>query len=130
MKMSFTREDGSPASHNSTLAGWRQVSGVPVVLALSLALAGCGLGGRALTSAPPTPGPQLPIQARAPLPTPAPGPARPQAIPETKAGALNARLLTQVSPPTADADLPIGPGDLIEVSVFEVEELSKLKVRT
>ena len=43
--------------------------------------------------------------------------------------ALNRRLLGRASPSPAMDDLPLGPGDLIEVSVFEVEELSKLKVR-
>ena len=43
--------------------------------------------------------------------------------------ALNTRILSQVSPPVALEDLPLGPGDLIEVSVFEVQELSKLKIR-
>ena len=38
-------------------------------------------------------------------------------------------LLSQLPPPPPDEDLPIGPGDLIEISVFEVEELSKIKVR-
>ncbi len=45
------------------------------------------------------------------------------------AAVLNSRLLNHVSPPTGDTDLPIGAGDMIEVSVFEVEELSKLKLR-
>jgi polysaccharide export outer membrane protein len=43
--------------------------------------------------------------------------------------ALNSRILSQVSSPMSAEDLPLGPGDLIEVSVFEVEELSKLKIR-
>jgi polysaccharide export outer membrane protein len=43
--------------------------------------------------------------------------------------ALNSRLLSRASSVLADSDLPLGTGDLIEVSVFEVEELSKLKVR-
>jgi polysaccharide export outer membrane protein len=43
--------------------------------------------------------------------------------------ALNGQLLTRVSPPGGEADLPVGGGDLIEVSVFEVAELSNLKVR-
>src|SRR5262245_1608178 len=43
--------------------------------------------------------------------------------------ALNLRLLEKVSPTEGDGDLPVGPGDLIEISVFEVEELSKLRVR-
>ena len=42
---------------------------------------------------------------------------------------LNNRLLRQTSPATPSGDLPLGPGDLIEVSVFEVSELSNLKVR-
>jgi polysaccharide export outer membrane protein len=42
---------------------------------------------------------------------------------------LNSEILQRAMPPTADSDLPLGPGDLIELSVFEVEELSKLKVR-
>jgi polysaccharide export outer membrane protein len=43
--------------------------------------------------------------------------------------ALNSRLLSRASSLSADSDLPLGTGDLIEISVFEVEELSKLKVR-
>jgi polysaccharide export outer membrane protein len=42
---------------------------------------------------------------------------------------LNLRLLERVGLPASDGDLPVGPGDLIEVSVFEVEELSKLRLR-
>jgi len=42
---------------------------------------------------------------------------------------LNLRLLEKVSPPANEGDLPVGPGDLIEVSVFDVEELSKLRLR-
>jgi polysaccharide export outer membrane protein len=45
------------------------------------------------------------------------------------ADALNLRLLEKVSPTVGDGDLPVGPGDLIEISVFEVEELSKLRLR-
>jgi len=42
---------------------------------------------------------------------------------------LNLRLLEKVGPTASEGDLPVGPGDLIEVSVFEVEELSKLRLR-
>ncbi len=49
--------------------------------------------------------------------------------PDSGVAALNRRLFTRASPPAALGDLPLGPGDLIEVSVFEVEELSKLKLR-
>lgn len=43
--------------------------------------------------------------------------------------ALNAQLFVQTTPPQEGQDLSIGPGDLIEISVFEVEELTGLKVR-
>jgi len=48
---------------------------------------------------------------------------------ESGAAALNSRLLNHVSPPGGEADLSMGAGDLIEISVFEVDELSKLKLR-
>jgi polysaccharide export outer membrane protein len=41
----------------------------------------------------------------------------------------NHRFLERPGRSADAADLPIGPGDLIELSVFEVEELSKLRVR-
>jgi polysaccharide export outer membrane protein len=50
-----------------------------------------------------------------------------RANPET--AELNKRLLLQMAQQPLDADLPLGPGDLISVSVFEVEELSQLKAR-
>jgi polysaccharide export outer membrane protein len=43
--------------------------------------------------------------------------------------ALNKRLLSQMAQQATDADLPLGPGDTIEVSVLEVEELSKFRAR-
>jgi polysaccharide export outer membrane protein len=49
--------------------------------------------------------------------------------PNPGAVALNSRLLNHVSTPGGEVDLSMGPGDLIEISVFEVEELSKLKLR-
>jgi polysaccharide export outer membrane protein len=61
--------------------------------------------------------------------TPAPGGQPPAAGPESTSAALNLRLLAKAGPSGGDGDLPVGPGDLIEVSVFEVEELSKLKLR-
>ena len=48
---------------------------------------------------------------------------------DSGAAALNSRLLSQARAPIGAADLPVGPGDLIEISVFEVDELSKLKLR-
>jgi polysaccharide export outer membrane protein len=61
----------------------------------------------------------------------APAPGTTAAGPPSNGGTetLNAKLLREISSPTGDADLPVGPGDLIEISVFEVEELSKIKVR-
>src|SRR5262245_59914226 len=94
-------------------------------------LAACGgVGPR-----PPVPGSQPTLTAQAgPPATGAPGsaaaPPPGTAIPtDLGSEALNRRLLSQVSAPTGDSDLPIGAGDLIEVSVFEVEELSKLRLR-
>ena len=43
--------------------------------------------------------------------------------------ALNRRLLEQAARSADDNDLPVGAGDLIEVSVFEVEELSRIRLR-
>jgi polysaccharide export outer membrane protein len=43
--------------------------------------------------------------------------------------ALNLRLMEKVGPAGIEGDLSVGPGDLIEISVFEVEELSKLRLR-
>jgi polysaccharide biosynthesis/export protein len=75
--------------------------------------------------------------ARVPLVTGAPGSAAGMPVPAgpspgasgPSSAALNLRLLEKVSPPAGEDDLPVGPGDLIEVSVFEVEELSKLRLR-
>ncbi|MGH7265025.1 MAG: polysaccharide biosynthesis/export family protein, partial [Candidatus Rokuibacteriota bacterium] len=51
------------------------------------------------------------------------------AFPQSGPAALNGLLQSRVSPPGGEADLPVGGGDLIEISVFEVAELSNLKVR-
>jgi polysaccharide export outer membrane protein len=42
---------------------------------------------------------------------------------------INKRLLLQMAQHPPELDLPLGPGDLIEISVFEVEELSHLQYR-
>jgi polysaccharide biosynthesis/export protein len=53
-----------------------------------------------------------------------------QVVPEVRGvAALNKRLLSQMAQPTTDTDLPLGPGDVIEISVLEVEELSKFRAR-
>ncbi|MGH7396030.1 MAG: polysaccharide biosynthesis/export family protein [Candidatus Rokuibacteriota bacterium] len=108
-------------------------AGFTVITAIGLALAACGTVRSAST---PDQMPLLPetsTTAGAGPPgrmtgtTPAGRPA-PRAT-STPAN-LNRRLLLEQSARAAgDTDLPVGPGDLIEVSVFEVEELSKLKVR-
>src|SRR2546427_2686346 len=57
------------------------------------------------------------------LPTP------PAAVPAISASDLNRKLLSQTASAQDETDLPLGPGDLIEVSVFDVQELSGLKLR-
>src|SRR5438105_13916902 len=42
---------------------------------------------------------------------------------------FNRRLLTYVRPRIEESDLPLGAGDLVEISVFDVPELSGLKLR-
>ncbi|HSL49321.1 MAG TPA: polysaccharide biosynthesis/export family protein [Candidatus Deferrimicrobiaceae bacterium] len=42
---------------------------------------------------------------------------------------LNRRLLEQAARSGEGIDLPVGTGDLLEVSVFEVEELSRIRLR-
>jgi polysaccharide export outer membrane protein len=44
-------------------------------------------------------------------------------------GEFNRKLLSQAAVPARDSDLPLGPGDLLEVSVFDVPEFSGLKLR-
>src|SRR6266446_5136449 len=45
------------------------------------------------------------------------------------AAALNSRLMEQAARSSQETDLPVGTGDLLEISVFEVEELSKIRLR-
>jgi polysaccharide biosynthesis/export protein len=86
---------------------------------------------------PPVAAPQFGTPSRTTIPgasrgtdlAPAPGAAAADSPPTGRTATLNAKLLREISPPTGDADLPVGPGDLLEISVFEVEELSKIKVR-
>jgi polysaccharide export outer membrane protein len=42
---------------------------------------------------------------------------------------LNRKLLSQATSSDREGDLPLGPGDLVQVSVFEVPELTELKLR-
>ena len=61
---------------------------------------------------------------------PSADPARPprEAGPAS-AAALNLRLMEQAARSSEESDLPVGTGDLLEISVFEVEELSKIRLR-
>ena len=61
---------------------------------------------------------------------PSADPARPprEAGPAS-AAALNLRLMEQAARSSDESDLPVGTGDLLEISVFEVEELSKIRLR-
>src|SRR5215470_6669258 len=100
-----------------------------LVLSAAAMLVACG------TSSPggnPYPGAERPVNPQPTDPPAAAAPAHGGPPPEASAptsAALNLRLLEKVSPSAGDGDLPVGPGDLIEISVFEVEELSKLRLR-
>jgi len=71
--------------------------------------------------------------------SPAGGPTRAERSPDpgrapkeagsASAAALNLRLMEQAARSSGETDLPVGTGDLLEVSVFEVEELSKIRLR-
>jgi polysaccharide export outer membrane protein len=50
-------------------------------------------------------------------------------VPDVSSADLNRKLLSQVSASEREGDLPLGSGDLIEVSVFEVPELAAVKQR-
>ncbi|MGH7348527.1 MAG: polysaccharide biosynthesis/export family protein, partial [Candidatus Rokuibacteriota bacterium] len=107
-------------------------AGFTVITTIALALAACG---SVRSGAAPD---QMPLLPETPTITGAAPPGRVTST--TRAGrpapgatsspaSLNRRLLEQTARSAGDTDLPVGPGDLIEVSVFEVEELSKLKAR-
>ena len=60
----------------------------------------------------------------------APDPGRPSRdAGPASAAALNLRLMEQAARSGEESDLPVGTGDLLEISVFEVEELSKIRLR-
>ncbi len=54
---------------------------------------------------------------------------RPRESGTGSAAALNLRLMEHAARSSDSGDLPVGTGDLLEISVFEVEELSKIRVR-
>jgi polysaccharide export outer membrane protein len=109
--------------------------GVFAITALAIILAACAAGPSSIGSYCPSSRPdsatiaptaRVPVLAVEPS---APAGSPPAAGSATSSASLKVRLLEQLHPPGEDTDLPVGPGDLIEVSVFEVEELSKLKLR-
>jgi polysaccharide biosynthesis/export protein len=81
---------------------------------LALALSACA-GGQAQQASP-----------AAGVPNP---PATVVAPPVVTATEMNRGLLSQATPADEQSDFPLGPGDLVEVAVFEVPELSNLKLR-
>jgi polysaccharide biosynthesis/export protein len=107
-------------------------AGLAVITGLAFALAGCGAARSARAPD------QMPVLPGSPTPGEEGGPGRlvggtPAKRAEGRAAtgnaSLNRRLLEQSARSSGDLDLPIGPGDLLEISTFEVEELSKLRVR-
>lgn len=101
---------------------------VPFLATLAMLAAGCASGQNAKRADPSAP-PLFTSRDAAPAAvTTSPG-----GLPVSKDAEglqdLNRRLLSMAaqSPPAGDA--PLGGGDLIEISVFEVAELSKLKIR-
>ncbi len=94
------------------------------VMVVGLALGACA-GARRDAAPLPAGAPATMPTAPAVVPTVTP----PPAAPASTASALNRSLLTQTTPPAEEGDLPLGPGDLIEVAVFEVPEFDKLKIR-
>ena len=95
-----------------------------LAVAVVVALASCThvQGGPTAVSAPPVPNVSATKSPRfVPPPT---GSASKVEVDE-----FNKRLLTYVRPRIEESDLPLGAGDLVEISVFDAPELSGLKLR-
>lgn len=58
-----------------------------------------------------------------------PNPTSAALTPVVSASEMNRGLLNQATPAGDESDFPLGAGDLVEVAVFEVPELSNLKLR-
>jgi polysaccharide biosynthesis/export protein len=96
-----------------------------VTAGIALVLTGCAASPHAGAAGQPPVLPQLPSAILGPDGGDrGPGPAGGRSL-ATSAG----RSPADVAHSETDGDLPIGAGDLIEVSVFEVEELSKIRLR-
>ena len=94
-----------------------------LAVAVVVALAACThvQGGPTAASAPPVPNVSTTTPPRFGPPT---GSASKVEVDE-----FNRRLLTYVRPRIEESDLPLGAGDLVEISVFDAPELSGLKLR-
>jgi polysaccharide export outer membrane protein len=90
---------------------------VIVLGVIALVLGSCA---GAQHQATPTPTPTE-VGANVPMPT--------VPAPDVNTAELNRKLLSQVTSGERETDLPLGSGDLIEVTVFEVPELTGLKLR-
>jgi hypothetical protein len=109
-----------------TLTPW-----VVWIAAVAVAVAACGTARPGPAATPQSPATLIAQTGSSTATTPsAPGTLPWGPVPtDSGTGALNNRLLSHVRAPAGGADLPMGAGDLVEISVFEVEELSKLKLR-
>src|SRR5215831_9335425 len=128
--MSRTRQSAIMAALSMTLLACSATQPRPASPPVSPAVV-AQLGGPSV-AAPPfggSPGLSLPGVPRGTDRAPTPGAAAVGPPSNGRSATINTTLLREISPPMGDADLPLGPGDLIEISVFEVEELSKIKVR-
>lgn len=81
------------------------------------------LGAFALSACASSPG--HPVSPAAGVSSPPPAPL----TPVVSASEMNRSLLNHATPAGDDNDFPLGAGDLVEVAVFEVPELSNLKLR-
>lgn len=90
-------------------------------VALALLLAGCASGAAQNSQ---DPSAAIPPGIAAGQAGAAPGVQGPSSV-----DALNSLIRSHAAPASENQDPLLGTGDLIEISVFEVEELSKLKVR-
>jgi polysaccharide export outer membrane protein len=64
-----------------------------------------------------------------PPPAGVPNPVAAPLTPAVSASEMNRGLLSHATPAGDESDFPLGAGDLVEVAVFEVPELSNLKLR-
>ena len=120
----FSQDQGSSTARFAAALGRYAIPRAFLVFSAAAVLAACGTsspgGNPYRASAQPD---AVPVPPAVGAPGPSPGASGPTSA------ALNLRLLEKVRPTASEGDLPVGPGDLIEVSVFEVEELSKLRLR-